>query len=226
MMFRQLFDIESCTYTYILADQGEGIIIDPVIENKERDLNLLNELGIKLKYILETHLHADHVTSAAALRDETGAKFCISAKENVENADINLENDQTLSFGNRTVTALETPGHTSGSMCFLVDDYLFTGDTLLIRGCGRTDFQGGSPETLYDVIITKIFTLPDSTKIYPGHDYKGQQVSTVGEEKQHNPRLSGKTREEFVEIMNNLNLPKPNKIDEAVPANKFGGSIS
>ncbi|MCB0419612.1 MAG: MBL fold metallo-hydrolase, partial [Bdellovibrionales bacterium] len=220
MIFRQLFEPETSTYTYLLADEEtrEAVIIDSVIETAERDLTLIRELGLNLKYILETHIHADHITGAHLLRKETGAQTVVSSTAPVKCADKFLEDGEAVKFGKYELKSIYTPGHTDTCVSFLVDDKLFTGDALLIRGTGRTDFQKGSPETLFKSIREKLFTLPDETYIYPGHDYKGRTVSTVAEEKKFNPRLNmSMSQEDFVEIMNNLNLPNPKKIDVAVP---------
>jgi len=224
MIFRQLFDPESSTYTYLVADAGEAILIDPVMEHLERDLRLLNELNLKLRYCLDTHVHADHVTAAGALRDRTGCKTGVSGEAGVACADMPLQDGASLSVGQQTIEARYTPGHTAGCMTYVLNDgqqiRAFTGDTIFIRGCGRTDFQGGDAATLYASIHEQIFSLPDETIIYPGHDYKGHHQSTVGEEKAHNPRLKLSIgRDEFVQIMDNLKLSNPKKIDIAVPAN-------
>lgn len=219
---KQLFDQETWTHTYLLFDSasGEGVIIDPVKEKLERDLKLIDELNVQLKYVLETHVHADHVTSAGDLRDRTGAKVVYGKHAGVACADMEMADGDELSFGPFTVRALSTPGHTSACTSYLLENMVFTGDALFIRGTGRTDFQQGSSEALYDSINNKLFALPDDTIVYPGHDYKGMWSSTIGEEKRFNPRVGGgKSLSEFVEIMNNLNLANPRKIDIAVPAN-------
>jgi sulfur dioxygenase len=228
MLFRQLFDRESCTYTYLLADEQtkEAILIDPVRELLERDMGLLDELGLTLKYTMETHVHADHVTASGLLRQELGSQSVLSSQGGAPCVDIAAEDGQELTFGSHTVTCLATPGHTDGCMSYHVPDLeaVFTGDALLIRGCGRTDFQQGSPQTLYASIHDQLFTLGDDTKVFPGHDYKGRTVSSIGEEKVHNPRAGGgRTVEQFAEIMGNLNLAPPKKIAEAVPANQRCG---
>lgn len=226
MIFKQLFDSNTSTYTYLLGDKEskEAVIIDPVAEHVERDLKLIEELGLKLVYVLDTHVHADHVTGSGKLRQRTGAKTVLGKDALVACADMGAEDGEKLRFGSYEVEVRSTPGHTDGCTSFVVDNqgqYLaFTGDALLIRGCGRTDFQQGSPRTLFHSVHTQIFTLPDSTLIYPGHDYKGHTRSTVGEEKAHNPRLNADiSEEEFVAIMDDLNLARPRLIDVAVPAN-------
>ncbi|MBX9965876.1 MAG: MBL fold metallo-hydrolase [Burkholderiales bacterium] len=226
MAFRQLFDPESSTYTYILGDpeRREAVIVDPVRVNIERDLATVAELGMKLVWILDTHVHADHVTGAKALKQRTGAPTVVNAHCGASGFDRLIGEGELIVFGNEVIRAIATPGHTPGSTCYLWRDRLLTGDTLLIGGCGRTDFQRGSAEALYDSITGRLFTLPDDTLVYPGHDYHGRRVSTIGEEKATNPRLAGKSREEFVEIMNALDLPEPQQIRVAVPANLEGGT--
>lgn len=229
MLFRQLFDPESSTYTYLLADPEtkEAVIIDAVREQAERDLAALAEHGLTLKYILDTHVHADHVTGAGSLRDKTGAKTVQSKRAGVECADVLVDDGDRLEFGRHALVVRATPGHTSGCVTYVTDDekMAFTGDALLIRGTGRTDFQEGDARTLYRSIKEKIFTLPDDAVLYPGHDYQGRTQTTVAEEKAENARVGGgKTEDEFVEIMANLNLPYPKKIDVALPANKQCGA--
>lgn len=222
LKMRQLFDQETWTHTYLLWDSNskEGIIIDPVKEKVERDLKLIKELEVNLKFILETHVHADHITGAGDLREQTGAQVYYGAAAGVQCADGSLGDGDELAFGDFKVKALSTPGHTDGCTSYLVENLVFTGDTLFIRGTGRTDFQQGSSEDLYRSVNDKLFSLPDDTVVYPGHDYKGMWFSTIKEEKKFNPRLgAGKTIEEFVKIMDNLNLAHPKKIAEAVPAN-------
>lgn len=225
MILRQLFDSDSSTYTYLLAgtQSRQAIIVDPVREHARRDLGLLKELGLALVYILETHVHADHVTGASALKQVTGAQTGVSRHCGASGFDQLLDDGDVMEFGAETVLVIATPGHTPGSSCFLWRDRLLTGDTLLIGGCGRTDFQRGDSGVLYDSITHRLFTLPEDTLVYPGHDYKGRRVSTIAEEKATNPRLAGKTRDQFIEIMKNLDLPMPGKIDEAVSANLRGG---
>jgi glyoxylase-like metal-dependent hydrolase (beta-lactamase superfamily II) len=225
MIFRQLFDPASSTYTYLLAcgRTREGIIVDPVREQADRDLALIGELGVRPAWILETHVHADHVTGARRLKDLTGANTAVSQRCGATGFDRLLDDRDTVVFGDEVVRAISTPGHTPGSTCFLWRDRLLTGDTLLIGGCGRTDFQRGNALQLYESITRRLFCLPEDTLVYPGHDYKGRRVSTIGEEKSTNPRLAGKSPEQFVEIMRNLDLPMPARLTEAVPANLRGG---
>jgi len=222
MIFHQLFEQESSTYTYLLADEDtkEAILIDAVLETAERDLKLITELGLKLKYLVDTHIHADHITGAGTLRAKTGAKTAVSSGANVQCVDVTLNDGDELRFGKYTLKALSTPGHTNSCMTFYTEGMLFTGDVLFIRGTGRTDFQQGDSRKMYHSIHDKLFTYPEGTKIYPGHDYKGMSYSTVGDEKKFNPRVGGgKSEDEFVKIMNELNLANPKKIDIAVPAN-------
>jgi len=221
MIFRQLFDATSGTYTYLLASRrgGEALIIDPVLDKVERYLQLVRELDVKLIKAVDTHLHADHVTGLGALRDRT---HCITVMGEQTHADVVsmrvAEGDRIAIEGVR-LDVLYTPGHTDDSYSFLMADRVFTGDTLLIRGTGRTDFQNGDPRAQYDSIFNKLLKLPDETLLYPAHDYKGDTVSTIGEEKAFNPRLAVKSIDEYVELMNNLKLPNPKMMDVAVPAN-------
>jgi len=225
MFFKQLFDLTTSTYTYLIADDEthEAVLIDPVIEQLERDLKLVREHGLTLKYILETHVHADHITASLALKQATGAQTAVSHDCNAQGYDRMLEEGNVILFGREEILVIATPGHTSGSVSYLWRDRVLTGDTLLIGGCGRTDFQNGSAEALWLSITEKLFQLDDQVLVYPGHDYKGRRVSSIGEEKQFNARLAGKSREGFIDIMNNLNLPMPNRLQEAVPANLVGG---
>lgn len=218
----QLFDPDSSTYTYVLFDLGtrEALIIDPVDEQIERDLQTLREYGLKLVWAVETHAHADHITSAGKL---AGARTAAPAGCGIGTAAVQLAHGDTLSFGAETLTALHTPGHTAGSMSFVWRGHVFTGDTLLINGCGRTDFQSGSASDLYRSLTQVLFALPETTTVWPGHDYNGRTHSSIGHEKAHNPRIAGRTEAEFVAIMDGLNLPKPRRIDEAVPANLSSG---
>jgi sulfur dioxygenase len=219
--FKQLMERESCTYTYFLWDKStmEGLVIDPVIETLDRDMNVLEEIGIKLKYILETHVHADHITSAKSLRKMTDAKICLGADSGV-NPDILLNDGQEVEFGSFKLKAILTPGHTDGCTSYHIDGLVFTGDTLLIRGCGRTDFQAGSNEKIFQSVREKLFALSDNTIVYPGHNYVGRLESTIKEEKSFNPRLKLENNfNDFKNIMDNLNLALPKKIKESVPAN-------
>lgn len=224
MLLRQLFDEESSTYTYLVADRATGAaaLIDPVKEHIERDSKLLAELGLRLEWVLETHVHADHVTAAGLLRKRTGAKTAASAV-GAPCVDRGLADGDLIQVGSVTLRAIATPGHTDDGMCFAAEGYVFTGDTLLIRGCGRADFQNGDPAALYRSITEVLFALPDDTVVLPAHDYRGLGQSTIAEEKAHNPRVAGKTIDEFVAIMNALDLPRPAKIDVAVPENRACG---
>ena len=230
MLLRQLFDHETWTYTYLIADEasGEAILIDPVVDQVERDIKLLNELGLKLIYAADTHAHADHITGSGLLRKRLGSKTVISAAAGAEGVDVAVSDGDRLEAGSIQLEVRSTPGHTDGCVTYVTSDHkhAFTGDALLIRGTGRTDFQQGSAETLYRSIHDKIFTLPDDTILWPAHDYRGMTFTTVGEEKQLNPRVGdGKTAAEFAEIMDNLKLPAPKKLDIAVPANLHCGIV-
>jgi sulfur dioxygenase len=230
LVFRQLFDQQSSTYTYLLGDSEshEAILIDPVFEQARRDKALIAELGLTLLATLDTHVHADHVTGAALLRKSLGSKIAVGQASGATGAHINLKHGDRVTFGCRYVEARATPGHTSGCMTYVLDNekMAFTGDTLLIRGCGRTDFQQGSAHDMYQSVHTQIFTLPDECLLYPAHDYQGRMVTSVGEEERLNPRLGGALSEsDFTGHMSNLNLPHPKQIDIAVPANmKCGAS--
>lgn len=224
MIFRQLFEAETSTYTYLLADpvSREAVLIDPVLDTIDRDLALLRELDLELVYTLETHVHADHVTASGRLRELVGSKSVVAAAAGAACADVRVGDGDKLYFGDRWLEVRETPGHTDGCVSYVLDDHsrVFTGDALLIRGTGRTDFQQGDPGKLYESITTKLFTLPDDAKVYPGHDYRGHTSSTIAEEKAANPRIGGgRSREEFVAIMKGLKLAQPKRIAEAVPAN-------
>ncbi len=229
MIFRQLFDAESSTYTYLLADAltREAVIIDSVLEQVERDVTIVRDLGLRLLYALDTHVHADHVTGAGALRERLGCKTVLSERAGVGCADLLVKQDDIIAFGQERLQVRETPGHTSGCISYVTVDYAmaFTGDALLIRGCGRTDFQGGDAHALYQSVHRQLFTLPPTTLIYPAHDYQGRTASTVNEELRLNPRLGyGKTEAGFVEIMKNLQLAYPRQIDVALPRNLHCGT--
>lgn len=228
MIFRQLYDAMSSTYTYLLADEysHEAILIDPVFEQAQRDLAMLRELGLTLKIVVDTHAHADHITAAWLLKQKTGCQIALSANAGAVNVDILLQHGQHFGVHGVTLEARATPGHTSGCTSFLLADksMIFTGDALLIRGCGRSDFQQGNPARLFHSITEQIFTLPDDCAIYPAHDYNGRTRSSVAEEKRHNPRVGGGANEkDFVHYMNAMQLPHPKKIDEALPNNLRSG---
>lgn len=229
MLFRQLFDAESSTYTYLLADDEtrEAVIIDPVLGQLERDVSLVRELGLTVRYVLDTHVHADHVTAAAALRARLEAETVVSERAGVASADRLVKQGDVLAFGRHGLRVRETPGHTNGCVTYVTTDeaMAFTGDALLIRGSGRTDFQHGDARTLYRSVRSQIFSLPDTCLLYPAHDYKGRSVTSVAEEKAHNPRLGvTKSEDDFVATMRALELPRPKQIDVAVPANLHGGA--
>lgn len=227
MLFRQLFDHDTSTYTYLIADETSkaAILVDPVIDNVERDHQLIRELGLTLRYCLETHIHADHITGTGKLRELTGCLGIVPENASASCADRQIKHGEILKLDEITIEAIATLGHTDSHMAYLVNgEKLLTGDSLLIRGCGRTDFQSGDAGSLFDAITQRLFTLPDQTLVYPGHDYRGHTVSTIGEEKQFNPRFQGRTRDNFIEFMASLNLPNPQKIMEAVPANQLCGN--
>lgn len=227
MTIRSLFDPESSTYTYLVFDETtrRAVLIDPVIERVDRDSGLVRDLGLSLELVLDTHIHADHVTSAGELRARTGAKTGRSAAYGPGCADLELRGGDRLSLGETTIEVRETPGHTVGCLSFVVRDGdrvagVMSGDALFVRGTGRTDFQGGSASALFHSIREQLYTLPDATIVYPGHDYQGQHTTTIGEEKRLNPRIAAsRSEEDFVRIMTNLYLPPPKKLDVAVPAN-------
>jgi sulfur dioxygenase len=220
--FHQLFDTTSSTFTYVIADPNtrDAVIIDPVDSHFQTYLQLFERDGLTLRYAVETHAHADHITSAGLLCERTGAKAAAPVHCGILPADLQLDDGSIIHFGSETLRSVHTPGHTAGSMSYLWRDCVFTGDALLIGGCGRTDFQSGDAGELYDSVTHRLFTLPDTTRVYPAHDYNGRTVSTIGIEKRDNARLAGKTREEFVRLMGSLDLPKPRLIDVAVPANQ------
>ena len=221
MIFRQLFDSTSGTYTYLLASRhgGEALIIDPVLERIERYLQLVRELDLRLVKAVDTHLHADHITGLGALRDRTQCVTVMGENTKADVVSMRVTEGDRIEIEGLRLDVLFTPGHTDDSYSFLWNDRVFTGDTLLIRGTGRTDFQNGDPRAQYDSIFNKLLKLPDETMVYPAHDYKGETVSTIGEEKLFNPRLKVKSIDEYVDLMNNLNLPNPKMMDVAVPAN-------
>jgi sulfur dioxygenase len=230
MLFRQLYDAETSTYSYLLADEAtqQAVLIDPVLEQVERDLRLVTELGLALVHTLETHVHADHVTGASVIRERLGTRSVVAAEGGASCGDVHVRDGDRVGFGRHALLVRTTPGHTDGCLSFVLEGeppaaappMVFTGDALLIRGCGRTDFQQGDPHRLWRSVHDKLFSLPPHTRVYPGHDYKGHTVSTVAEEREHNPRLGGdKTEAEFVTIMNSLRLAQPKNIAVAVPAN-------
>lgn len=230
MIFRQLFEPESSTYTYLFGceETGKAVLLDPVLETVERDRETLSALGLKLAVVLDTHVHADHVTGACTLRQRTGCQVAVPAMERLSCADLGMEEGKPLRIGSIVLDPLFTPGHTDSHHAYVAKladgERVFTGDALLIDGCGRTDFQGGSAEALYHSITTKLFSLPGGTLVYPAHDYQHRHVSTIAQERERNPRAGGgKTLEEFVAIMNGLKLPYPKKMDVAVPANRLCG---
>ena len=232
MIFRQLFEPLSSAYTYLIAcdDSGEALLIDPVLETVERDLQLIGELGLALRYTIETHIHADHVTGASRLRELTGCKCALPEKSGGERVDVPVREGEPLRCGGLHLQPLYTPGHTDDHHSYFLESdgaaRVFTGDALLIDGCGRTDFQNGDAATLYRSVHEKIFSLPGDTLVYPGHDYQQRHVSTVAQERERNPRLGGgRSVDEFVQIMAGLNLPRPKKMDVAVPANRGCGQV-
>lgn len=233
MIFRQLLEPDSSTYTYLIGCRvtGQCVLVDPVIEAAERDLALVQELGLTLVMTLETHIHADHVSSASRLRALTSCKVAYPAMDGLTCADVGVREGEPVVVGNVSLRPIYTPGHTDNHHSYALEGtgapIVFTGDALLIDGCGRTDFQNGNSETLYRSVHSKIFTLPDDTLVYPAHDYQHRHVSTVGQERERNPRLGGgKSIAEFIEIMAELDLPYPAKMDVAVPANLCCGEIS
>lgn len=229
MLFRQMFEPVSSTYTYILASGPgrEALIIDPVKELTETYLKVINELDLKLVQAIDTHTHADHVTALGDLRSATGCITVMGEFTKAECVSTHVSDNDIIDIDGAKLRAMYTPGHTDESFSFVLgdDEAVFTGDVLLIRGSGRTDFQGGDAGKSYDSITERLFTLPDSTTVYPGHDYKGWMASSIGEEKRFNPRLAGKSRDEYIDIMKNLNLPNPKLMDIAVPANLACGTV-
>lgn len=228
MLFRQLFDLESSTYTYLIADPNvrQAVLVDPVFEQADRDLQLLREIGLELRFCLETHIHADHITGAARLRALTGCTVVVPEHAQAAGADRFICDGEVVQLGSVAVEAIATPGHTNSHTAYLINnERILTGDALFIRGCGRTDFQGGDAGALYDSVTRRLFALPDETLVYPGHDYKGQTVSSIGEEKRCNPRFQ-RERSDFIGLMTGLGLPKPKKLFEAVPANLRCGAVA
>jgi sulfur dioxygenase len=226
LSFRQLYDAESSTYTYLLGDpaSSQAVLIDPVLEQVERDLQFVQELDLKLTHVFDTHVHADHITASGVLRERTGATV-VGGVGGASSADLHVHNGDEVRVGGLLFRVLATPGHTDDSVSYAIAGRVFTGDALLVRGTGRTDFQNGDAGQLYDSITNVLFHLSDSTLLYPAHDYKGRTVTSVGEEKRHNPRLAGKSREEFIQLMSELRLPRPKKLDVAVPANRACGAV-
>lgn len=226
MIFRQLLEPVSSTYTYLLGceETGQAILVDPVVNSMDRDLLLMQSLGLKLAYTLDTHIHADHITAARELKQRVGSRIAAPAFDRLPCVDFGVEEGRPLQAGSIEIAGLHTPGHTDGHFAYRVGERVFTGDALLIDGCGRTDFQNGDAQALYRSVTGKLFTLPDETLVYPGHDYNGRHVSSIAQEKARNPRLgAGKTLAEFREIMAGLNLPYPKFIDYAVPGNRECG---
>ncbi len=227
MLFKQFFEKESSTYTYLLACEQtcEAVLIDPVASEVELYLEELQDHNLKLLYTLDTHVHADHVTAANELREKCGSRSVLHRNSGVECGDIYITDHSAIRVGEILIEARYTPGHTNACTSYVVEDMVFTGDALLIDGCGRTDFQEGNPSILYHSIHQQLFSLPDETRVYPGHDYKGRLSSSIGQERLHNSRLgNNRSRKDFIEIMNNLHLPYPAKIDIALPANKSCGA--
>ena len=227
MIFRQVFDNKSSTYTYVIASAKgrEAVIIDPVIENVESYIKLLQELDLKLVKVIDTHIHADHVTGASKLKLATNCSTLMGEHTPADAVEIKVKDDEIIKIDQIEIKAMYTPGHTSDSYSFLMDNYLFSGDTLLINGTGRTDFQNGSSKDAYNSIFNRLLKLPEDTILYPGHDYNGKESSTIGNEKKFNPRLQVKNVDEYVELMSNLNLAKPKLIDINVSKNiKLGAN--
>ena len=227
MIFKQVFDKKSSTYTYLIASSKgrEALIIDPVLENVEEYIALLNELDLKLVKVIDTHIHADHVTGASKLKDETQCVTIMGNHTPADTVEIKIKDEETIQLDQLSIKALYTPGHTSDSFSFLMDNFLFSGDTLLINGTGRTDFQNGDAKESYNSIFNRLLKLPDETLLYPAHDYNGEKVSTIGKEKKMNPRLQVNNVNEYIEIMSNLNLKKPNEIDFNIASNLKLGLI-
>ena len=227
MIFKQVFDQKSSTYTYLIASSTgrEALIIDPILENVEDYIKLLSELDLRLVKVIDTHIHADHVTGAGKLRDKTKCVTIMGDHTPADAVEIKVKDEEVIKLDELNIRALYTPGHTSDSFSFLMDNYLFSGDTLLINGTGRTDFQNGNAKDSYDSIFHKLLRLPSETLLYPGHDYNGKMVSSIGKEKKFNPRLQINDVDEYIEIMNNLNLKTPDQIDFNIASNLKLGSI-
>lgn len=225
MIFRQLYDHTSSTYTYLLAERagGEALLIDPVLENTDQYIQLLEQLDVRLALAVDTHIHADHVTALGSLRNRTDCATAMGEKTNTECVTVRFNEGEKLRVDNLHLDILYTPGHTDDSYSFVLPDRVFTGDTLLIRGTGRTDFQNGDPAAQYDSLFDKLLRLPEDTLVYPAHDYNGMTVSTIGEERQHNPRLQVTSKQAYIEQMNALVLDDPRLMDIAVPANRHCG---
>ena len=226
MIFRQLFEPVSSTYTYVLGcgDTGEAVLVDPVVNAMDRDLQVLHDLGLRLAYTLDTHIHADHITAALHLRERTGSRIAAPAFDRLPCTDFGMEEGTPLRVGGIFIEGLHTPGHTDGHFAYRVGGRLFTGDALLIDGCGRTDFQNGDAQALWHSVTHKLFALADETLVYPAHDYQGRHVSSIAQEKARNPRLgAGKSLADFERIMATLDLPYPKFIDYAVPGNRACG---
>jgi len=221
MIFKQLFDTKSSTYTYLISSGNgrEALIIDPVLENVNEYISILKELDLKLVKVIDTHIHADHITGASKLKNITKCSTIMGDHTPAESVEIKVKDDEYINLDNLKIRAIYTPGHTSDSYSFLMDNYLFSGDTLLINGTGRTDFQNGNAKDAYNSIFNKILKLPDETLLYPAHDYKGEKVSTIGKERKQNPRLQVNSVDEYVEIMNNLNIKKPSELEFNVSRN-------
>ena len=221
MIFKQLFDTKSSTYTYLISSGNgrEALIIDPVLEYVKEYISILNELDLKLVKVIDTHIHADHVTGASKLKDVTKCSTIMGNHTPADSVEIKVKDDEYINLDNLKIRAMYTPGHTSDSYSFLMDDYLFSGDTLLINGTGRTDFQNGNAKDAYNSIFNKLLKLPEETFLYPAHDYKGEKVSTIGKEKKQNPRLQVNSVDEYIDIMNNLDIKKPAELDFNVSKN-------
>jgi|TARA_B100001094_G_scaffold313104_1_gene350496 sulfur dioxygenase len=227
MIFKQVFDIKSSTYTYLIASAKgrEAVIIDPVLENVDEYINILKELNLKLVKVIDTHIHADHITGASKLKKATSCMILMGEHTPAETVEIKVKDEEIIKLDQLEIKALHTPGHTSDSYSFLMNNHLFSGDTLLINGTGRTDFQNGSAKDAYNSIFNRLLVLPEETLLYPAHDYNGKKVSSIGNEKKFNPRLQVRNEEEYIEIMNNLNLPEPKSMDINVTRNIKLGAL-